>query len=478
MRETDSISAETLLRLPPVDEARLEQDYRAALRSFHRKIIVLDDDPTGVQTVHGVSVYTDWSQEAMARGFQEERQLFFILTNSRAMDRETTVREHAAIGKRIAVQARETGKDFVVVSRSDSTLRGHYPAETQTLRDVLEAETGKRFNGEILCPFFQEGGRYTLENVHYVKEGERLVPAGQTEFARDKSFGYSASNLADWCEEKTNGAYAAKDVISIPLASLRALDYEDVSRRLLSAGNFAKIIVNAAAYCDVKAFIVAYVRALQAGGEWLFRSAAAIPKILGGIDDQPLLTRADMVTGNPQNGGIIMIGSHVQKTARQLEELQKSGLPLRYEEFDVTRIRENGGLQAERRRLAALAQKELTLGHTMVLYTSRKVLAPQDGNKERALQISVAISDAFTGIIADLRATPAFIIAKGGITSSDIGTKAIGVRRAVVLGQVLPGIPVWGTGPESKFPNIPYVIFPGNVGSETALREIVEKLVL
>jgi uncharacterized protein YgbK (DUF1537 family) len=475
MHNTSPLDAAALTRLPPVDERRLEADYQSARRSFARKIVVLDDDPTGVQTVHGVSVYTDWSQEALDSGFSEENRLFFILTNSRAMDGETTVREHRAIGRRIAAASRRTGKDYVVVSRSDSTLRGHYPAETAALRQALEAETGRRFDGEILCPFFAEGGRYTLEDVHYVKEGDRLVPAGQTEFARDKTFGYAASNLADWCEEKTGGDYPAENVISIPLALLRALDYDEIVRRLLSARNFTKIIVNAAAYSDVKAFTVACVRALQSGHEWIFRSAAAIPKVLGGIDERPLLTRTDMVAEGEQNGGIVLIGSHVQKTTKQLEALQKSKLPLRYGEFDVTRAGEPGGLRAERRRLAAFAQKEIALGHTPVLYTSRKVLAPAD--RERALQTSVAISEAFTGIVADLEARPSFLIAKGGITSSDVGTKALRVRRAVVLGQILPGVPVWQTGSESKFPNLPYVIFPGNVGSETALREIVETLI-
>ena len=72
--------------------------------------------------------------------------------------------------------------------------------------------------------------------------------------------------------------------------------------------------------------------------------------------------------------------------------------------------------------------------------------------------------------------TPAFVIAKGGITSSDVGTKALAVKRANVLGQIRPGIPVWQTGEESKFPQTPYVIFPGNVGENTTLREAVEVL--
>lgn len=75
-----------------------------------------------------------------------------------------------------------------------------------------------------------------------------------------------------------------------------------------------------------------------------------------------------------------------------------------------------------------------------------------------------------------IHSIPSFIIGKGGITSSEIGTKALKVKKALVLGQVLKGIPVWLTDSESKFPNMPYVIFPGNVGDENALFDVVSLL--
>ena len=84
--------------------------------------------------------------------------------------------------------------------------------------------------------------------------------------------------------------------------------------------------------------------------------------------------------------------------------------------------------------------------------------------------------DALTAVIGKLLVRPSFIVAKGGITSSDVGTKALLVKRALVKGQVRPGIPVWQTGEESRFPGLPYVIFPGNVGSEDDLRRVAETL--
>ena len=79
-------------------------------------------------------------------------------------------------------------------------------------------------------------------------------------------------------------------------------------------------------------------------------------------------------------------------------------------------------------------------------------------------------------LVGRLSVTPSFVIAKGGITSSDVGTKALAVKKANVLGQIRPGIPVWQTGDDSRFPRIPYVIFPGNVGEDVTLKEAVEIL--
>lgn len=115
-------------------------------------------------------------------------------------------------------------------------------------------------------------------------------------------------------------------------------------------------------------------------------------------------------------------------------------------------------------------------GNTAVVYTSRRVLAPEEMDGEDKLRLSAAISEAVTGVVADISSRPAFLIAKGGITSSDIGVKALGVKRALALGQALPGVPVWRLGEESRFPGLSYIIFPGNVGDTDALYQLVRML--
>lgn len=219
----DSLNVSVLTSLPPVDEAGVDALLAAELARDPHKLVVLDDDPTGVQTIHSVSVYTDWSLDSVRAGFAEENKLFYILTNSRGMTVAETAALHRAIADTVTAVSKECGKPYLFLSRSDSTLRGHYPLETQLLR-------------------------------------------------------------------------------------------------------------------------------------------------------------------------------------------------------------------------------------------------------------SVKISDGVQSLVARLSVAPAFVIAKGGITSSDVGVKALRVKCATVMGQICPGIPVWQTGPESRFPQTPYVIFPGNTGSEATLREAVEIL--
>ena len=472
----ERLNIDILEQYPLPDLVQLECDYQGALKRFDKKVIVLDDDPTGVQTVHGISVYTDWSERTFLDGFQEKNNMFFILTNSRAMTHDTSVAEHRLMAERIVRASKETARDYVLISRSDSTLRGHYPSEPETLRCTVEKMSDIRFDGEILYPFFLEGGRYTIDNVHYVREGETLVPAGQTEFARDKTFGYHASHLGEWVQEKSGNAVRPEDCIYISLDDLRALNYEKITAQLLQAHDAARVIVNSIDYCDVKAFTVAFIDAVNQGKHFIFRSAAAITKVLGGVPDRPLLTREELIAPGNVPGGIVIIGSHVQKTTRQLEALEASDLPVSFIEFDVSSALTPGGLDNERARVTAAAENILRSGGTVTVYTSRKLLVPDDGDKEKALSLSVNISNALTGVVSDLSVRPAFIVAKGGITSSDVGTKALRVHRAMVMGQIKPGIPVWMTGQESKFPHMPYVIFPGNVGEITTLRDIVAEL--
>ena len=470
------LPAETLKRLPP-HCGEIRARLTKALNSLNRKIVVLDDDPTGVQTVHDVYVYTRWDKEILTEAFRAPERMFFILTNSRGLTAPESRAQQREIAENLAAVSAETGTDFILLSRGDSTLRGHWPMETEVLRETLESGGRKRFDGEVLYPFFREGGRYTLNDVHYVLQGEQLVPAGQTEFAKDKSFGYTASSLSEWCEEKSGGRFPAASCCHVSLEELRAGDVDGIAAKLKTVSDFGKITVDSADYEDVAVFTAALCEAIAAGKEFLFRCAAALPKVLGGVGDIPLLTRADLVVRDNGTGGTILVGSHVNKTTLQLEALRRSDLPIEMIEFDQHRVLEEHGLEDEVSRVLALVEALLPAGKSVAVFTRRDRLDLPTADRDRQLQISTQISDALTSVIGKLPVRPSFIVAKGGITSSDVGTKALRVRKALVKGQIRPGIPVWQTGEESRFPGLPYVIFPGNVGAEDDLRRIAETLI-
>ena len=469
------LNASVLDRYPKVDIAAVQALLEEKCREDRHKIIVLDDDPTGVQTVHDISVYTDWSYDSIKRGFEEKGKLFYILTNSRGFTVEQTTRAHLEIGETAAKVSEETGIEYVIVSRGDSTLRGHYPLETELLARAEEKHRNRAVDGEIICPYFKEGGRFTIGNVHYVKYGNELVPAGETEFAQDKTFGYHCSNLKDYVEEKTGGRYPAREVLDISLEELRSLDYSAITDKLLALHDFGKIVVNAVDACDLKVFCIALYDAMKQGRRFMFRTAAGFVKEFGAVSDRPLLSREEMVAGDRKTGGIIVVGSHTKKTTSQLEEL-KAVPGIRFLEFNSDLVLDEEKFQEEIQSVVRREEELLEQGVTVAVYTKRKLLSLENDSPEAALTRSVKISDAVQSLVGGLKVTPGFVVAKGGITSSDVGTKALKVKKATVLGQVRPGIPVWRTGAESRFPGIPYVIFPGNVGEAETLKETVEIL--
>ena len=344
-----AISTDIINSYKKIDEAAVDALLAAEIAANNKKIVVLDDDPTGVQTVHDIHVYTGWDHDSIKAGFEEENNLFYVMTNSRGFTAEQTTKAHHEIAETVDAVSKETGKEYIYISRSDSTLRGHYPLETQLLKADYEKYTGKQIDGEILCPFFKEGGRYTINNVHYVKYGDELVNACETEFAKDKTFGYKAASMPAYVEEKTGGAYKAEDVTCISLEDIHDMAYDKIEEQLLAVRDFNKIIVNSVDYADLKVFCVALFRAMAKGKVFMFRTAAAIVKVMGGVTDQPLLTRKQMVVRETDNGGVIVVGSHTNKTTAQLEELKKI-TATELVELDATLVRDEEACEKEEER--------------------------------------------------------------------------------------------------------------------------------
>ncbi len=455
---------------------------REGVAKSRRKVVVLDDDPTGTQTVYGVPVLTTWKPEELAREFANDLPCFYLLTNTRAFPAAEAVRINQEIARNLTVAAmRSPGRnDFVVVSRSDSTLRGHFPAETDALGRTLVGG-GTQTPPVLLVPYFEAGGRYTVNDVHYVAEGEELVPAAETPFARDAAFGYRNSNLRAWVEEKTGGGVKAVEVKSISLDDLRVAGPDAVKAKLLSLRDGEVCIANAAAPRDLEVLAWAALQAENASSRLMYRTAASFVAARLGLAPRALwkpLTRP-AATLSPSDGerdgvrgGLTIVGSYVPKTTAQLESLLAKSDVERVE-ICVKNILDATQRTTVLRRAVEQANAGIRAGRDVVVFTSRTLVT---GNgAEASLAIGNQVSEALMELLRGIEAKPRYLIAKGGITSSDLATRGLGVKRAMVLGQILPGIPVWELGAETKFPGLPYVVFPGNVGGPHALAEAVNK---
>jgi uncharacterized protein YgbK (DUF1537 family) len=456
--------------LPPEYSGDLERQVREAVAVSGRKVVALDDDPTGVQTVHETAVLARWSVADLTDELRQPNPVFFILTNSRSLPAAEAAALNAEIVGNLAAAARETRVGFAVASRSDSTLRGHFPAETDAVATAIGG-----VDGVIVCPAFFEGGRYTIDDVHYVREGDRLVPAAETEFARDATFGYRHSNLREWVAEKTGGRIKAGEVVSLPLAEIRAGGPDRIATILETVEGGRPVVVNAAAYADLSVVALGLLRAEAAGKRFVYRTAASFVRARVGMPGRPLLTRDELLGANapPYLPGLVVVGSHVRRSGEQLARLlalrRTVGIEVNVPELLASETGRTREIDTALRR----AESAIRSGQTPVVYTSRKVEMASEGDQ---LAVSRAVSAALVAITGGVEGRPGFVVGKGGITSSDVGTKALGARRAIVLGQIRPGVPVWRLGSETRFPGLPYVVFPGNVGGPETLAEVVAEL--
>lgn len=393
-------------------------------------MVVLDDDPTGIQTVHGCLLITQWDEDSVRKGFADAEPFFYILTNTRAMTREDAEQvTHEAMEMVIKVN-QDYGYRLIVVSRSDSCLRGHFPLETDVMRSCLLSHGYDVMEKTPFCPAFIEAGRVTIDGVHYMRDGERLIPLSETEFARDNVFAYHTSVLRDYIQEKG----ANPD------------DY---------------IIVNAQGYDELRAFADT-VLSDGIAEHVVIRSSSSLPKAISGIADIPLLDRSIL---KHEGVGCFIVGSHVKKTTQQLEHLlQQEGTCAI--EVDVQRILDDAPLLMSET-LDTILQV-VDMGLTPIVYTSRQEIRLDDANQRQHL--GQQVSDFLVDIVYRLPFTPAYLVGKGGITSHDILTKGLGIKSARVLGQIINSVPCVMA---EKFP---YIIFPGNVGNEQSLSEVYLKL--
>ncbi|SNT48902.1 four-carbon acid sugar kinase family protein [Rhodococcoides kyotonense] len=468
---TTSFSPRTL---PPVRSVSGSDVRDASVGG--RRVVVLDDDPTGTQTVRDLPVLTTWAVDDIRWALQQNTPGFFVLTNSRSLDPSEAAQLNEEIVRASLEAAAHENVDLAFASRSDSTLRGHFPLETDVIGRVV-ADAGKAIDGVLLSPAYIDVGRYTIDGTHVVTSADGLIPVADTEFARDATFGYSSSRLRDWAVEKSQGAISAEDVLELGIDEIRSGTTESIASRVAEARNGQIVVLDAVTDDDLRAVSLAVVAAEKAGSSFVYRIGPSFVRARVGqeaaqpIDDATLESLVSRDTH-----GLIVVGSHVGLTSRQLAALSDRRELVRVE-LDVEAVldptRNTAHLDATVADAAAALKDSL-----VVVSTSRTLVtgADRDASLDIARTVSAALSHVVNRVVELNR--PSYVIAKGGITSADTATKGLGITRSWIRGSLLPGIvslwePVGGNAA-----GLPYIVFAGNVGDDNSLADVVDRLEL
>jgi uncharacterized protein YgbK (DUF1537 family) len=459
---------------PVLVEPDARQRIRQALADSGRRIAVLDDDPTGSQTVHDVAVVTVFDPDEVAAGLDGPGSTCFILTNTRSMSEADAVVVNTRLGRTLFELSRRLDAPVDVISRSDSTLRGHIVAEVAALGAVRREVLGRGYDGVLFIPAYLEAGRFTAGDVHWALVGDEPLPVGETEFARDATFGFAASNLREFVTEKSGGSIRPDQVHSITLDDIRRGGSQRVAEILTGVADGAFVVVNAVEYADLDVVVLGLLESQATGKSFLYRTGPSFPQALAGLDPHPPLQASDIWPGGrPAGHGLVVVGSHVGLTSRQVAVARERG-DITEVELEVPAVADPARRDAHvaeitDRVVAALADSDV------LLFTSRTLLRDPDpgASLQIARQVSTAVTDVVRGAVA---AEPAWVIAKGGITSHDVAVRGLGIRRATVLGQLLSGL-VSVFQPVEALPRVvgtPYVVFAGNVGDETTLAYVID----
>ncbi|GLA07049.1 hypothetical protein AnigIFM60653_007999 [Aspergillus niger] len=472
----------TLSQLPPESSLNAQDQISELLSTASlSRLVVLDDDPTGTQTCHDIAVLTVWDIPTLQAELQQPSPGFFILTNSRALPPLEAEKLIRTICENVQQAANLAGTAVDIVLRGDSTLRGHFPLEA----DVAQSVFGPA-DAIILAPFFFQGGRLTINDIHYVAEGDNLVPAGATQFARDATFGFKSSNLHDYVLEKAPGRFTSEQIHSITIEDIRVNGPSTICDKLLALPKGSVVIVNAAAESDMHVFVAGLLKAKsQSQKHYLYRTAAAFVSTSLGIRPQAPLTAASFPEPQIQTGTLIIAGSYVPKTTAQLNHLITKHGPtgtntLSIVELDVediiattTSSSSPSSLDPIIDQTVSSVESSLLSGKDALVMTSRKLIT--GGDELSSLAIGGRVAEALVEVLKRVKVRPRVVIAKGGITSSDAATKGLGIKRAMILGQAAPGVPLWRCDEETaRHRGVPFVVFPGNVGGVETLGEIVE----
>lgn len=453
-----------------------------------RMLVVLDDDPTGTQSVADLPVLTCWDVEDFIWAFSQSKPAVYVLTNTRSLDpAEAAARNEEVVRNALAAAGGSDGAGLRLgfVSRSDSTLRGHYPLEPDVIAATVAEVTGEKTDGVVLVPAFPDAGRVTIGGVHYMRgtgdDAGTLIPVSETEFAKDATFGFTNSNMAKYVEEKSQGRFAADSVIVLDLNIIRASTDPQATATVIAdaiapATDSTPIVADIVTENDLRALSLGLEEAERRGKKLLYRVGPPFGRARIGQEIRTELSAAEAYAGNTPSeaGGLIVVGSHVGVTTRQLKALTEQHSAARIVEIDVEKLLSGSADAYLDQTVDAVV--EALHGGDVIVHTSR-LLIKTDSPAE-SLRIARTVSAAVVAVVNRTLKSfpPRFVIAKGGITSSDVAAHGLEIRHAIVRGPMLPGIVSLWEPVDGPAKGIPYIVFAGNVGDDQSLADVTRKL--
>jgi uncharacterized protein YgbK (DUF1537 family) len=417
--------------------------------SDHRRVVVLDDDPTGVQTLAGVRVLLSWDAERVREALVGRRAVHLI-TNVRALPPKDALETTAEAARTALAGAPEA----LLILRGDSTLRGHLREEVLALAEVVAPG---RLPPLLLVPALPSAGRVTIQGIHLLERDGRRVPLHATEYANDGVFAYSDARLLAWAEERTAGLLCAQDGRELHLDELRNGGPELVAatlRELEQAGRPAALVPDVESASDLEIVARGYELSGEEGVTALVRCAPAFAGALCGTGAKGLAPplRAEAV--------LLVCGSYVSSATDQLRVLLDA-YPDSLVEVDVVALTAPDPAP-EIARAAAAASGLLRTQRLAVLATPRERPVGT-----QTLAAGRRISAGLARAAGNVSPRPTCVVAKGGITSCVTLRDGFGATEADVLGPLLPGVSRWRTE------DLDYVVAPGNVGDERLLADVV-----
>jgi uncharacterized protein YgbK (DUF1537 family) len=494
-----TLEAEILAAFPAevrIPAGMVAEAVEASSADAARMLVVLDDDPTGTQSVADLPVLTRWDVEDFSWAFahivhSNLKPAVYVLTNTRSLDpAEAAARNEEVVRNALAAAGSTGALRLGFVSRSDSTLRGHFPLEPDVIAATVAEVSGEDTDGVVLVPAFPDAGRVTIGGVHYMRgtgaDAGTLTPVAETEFAKDATFGFSNSEMAKYVEEKSQGRFTAESVIVLDLNIIRASSDPQVTAKVIAdalepATHSTPIVADVVTENDLRALSLGLMEAERRGKKLLYRVGPPFVRARIGQEIRTELSGEEAYAGNNPSdaGGLIVVGSHVGVTTRQLKALTDQHGAARIVEIDAEKL-----LAAETETDTAASYLDHTVDTVVdalhdgdvIVHTSRLLIKTDD--PAESLRIARTVSAAVVAVVNRTLKTfpPRFVIAKGGITSSDVAAHGLEIRHAIVRGPMLPGIVSLWEPVDGPAKGIPYIVFAGNVGDDDSLAQVTRKL--